>query len=162
MQETWDVGSIPGLRRVPGGGHGNPLQYSFLENPMDRGAWWATVHGVTESRTCLEGLSAHAQNRKRAGTRFLLSPRKRVRMCSPGLVNQMLPLRSRRLEPLVQTGIQSSFRDTRGSWGGQRAAIVGGRNITRGQSTSWRQRASFPDSSSSWYGAGSFHASHIS
>ena len=45
-----DVGSIPGLGRSPGGGHGNPLQYSCLENPMDR-AWWATVHGVAESDT---------------------------------------------------------------------------------------------------------------
>ena len=41
-----DVGSIPGLGRSPGGGSGNPLQYSSLENPMDRGAWWATVHGI--------------------------------------------------------------------------------------------------------------------
>ena len=39
-----DLGAIPGLGRPPGGGHGNPLQYSCLENPMDRGAWWATVH----------------------------------------------------------------------------------------------------------------------
>ena len=46
-----DVGSIPGLGRSPGGGHGNSLQYSGLENPMDRGAWWATVHRVTRSRT---------------------------------------------------------------------------------------------------------------
>ena len=44
-----DVGSIPGLGRFPGGGHGNPLQYSCLENPMDRGAWWATVQGRKES-----------------------------------------------------------------------------------------------------------------
>jgi len=43
-----DVGLIPGLVRSLGGGHGNPLQYSCLENPMDRGAWWATVHGVTK------------------------------------------------------------------------------------------------------------------
>ena len=43
--------SIPGLGRSPGGGHGNPLQYSCLENPMDRGAWWVMVHGVTESQT---------------------------------------------------------------------------------------------------------------
>ena len=42
-----DVGSIPGLGRSPGKGNGNPLQYSCLENLMDRGAWWATVHGVT-------------------------------------------------------------------------------------------------------------------
>ena len=41
-----DVGSIPGSGRSPGGGHGNPLQYSCLENPMDRGACGATVHGV--------------------------------------------------------------------------------------------------------------------
>ena len=45
-----DVGSIPGLGRSPGGGRGNPLQYSCLENPMDRGAWWATVHGVARVR----------------------------------------------------------------------------------------------------------------
>ena len=52
-----DTGSIPGLGRYPGGGHGNPLQYSCLENPMDRGAWWATVHGVTKSLTQLKNLS---------------------------------------------------------------------------------------------------------
>ena len=46
-----DVGSIPGLGRFPGRGHGNPLQYSCLENPMDRGAWWATVNGLTKSWT---------------------------------------------------------------------------------------------------------------
>ena len=44
-----DVGSIPGLGRSPGRGHGNPLQYSCLENSMDRGAWWTIVHRVTES-----------------------------------------------------------------------------------------------------------------
>ena len=44
-----DPGLIPGLGRTPGGGHGHLLQYSYLENPMDRGAWWATVHRVTES-----------------------------------------------------------------------------------------------------------------
>ena len=46
-----DVGSIPGSGRSPGGGHGNPLHYSCLENPMDRGAWQSTVHGVTQSWT---------------------------------------------------------------------------------------------------------------
>ena len=46
-----DLGSIPGLRRSPGVGNGNPLQYSCLENPMDRGAWWATVHGIAKSWT---------------------------------------------------------------------------------------------------------------
>ena len=44
-----DLGWIPGLGRSPGGGHGHSLQYSCLENPMDRGAWWAVVDGVTES-----------------------------------------------------------------------------------------------------------------
>ena len=45
-----DIGSIPGSGRSPGGRHGNPLQYSCLENPMDKGAWQAIVHGVAESR----------------------------------------------------------------------------------------------------------------
>ena len=48
-----DSGSIPGSGRSPGEGHGNPLQCSCLENSMDRGAWWATVHGVTKSQTWL-------------------------------------------------------------------------------------------------------------
>ena len=48
-----DLGSVPGLGNSPGGGHGNPLQYSCLENPIDRGAWRATVHGVTKSWTRL-------------------------------------------------------------------------------------------------------------
>ena len=46
---TGDPGSIPGLGRSPGGGNGNPLQYSCLENPMDRGAWWAIAHGIAKS-----------------------------------------------------------------------------------------------------------------
>ena len=48
-----DLGSVPGLRRSPGVGNGNPLQHSCLGNPMDRGAWLAIVHGVTKSWTCL-------------------------------------------------------------------------------------------------------------
>ena len=48
-----DLGSIPGSGRSPGEGNGNPLQYSCLENPMDGGAWWAAVPGVTKSRTRL-------------------------------------------------------------------------------------------------------------
>ena len=46
-----DVGSIPGSGRSPGGGHGNPFQYSCLENAIDRGALWATLHGVSKSWT---------------------------------------------------------------------------------------------------------------
>ena len=48
-----DLGSIPGLGRFPGEGNGNPFQYSCLENPMDRGAWQATVYKVTKSQTRL-------------------------------------------------------------------------------------------------------------
>ena len=48
-----DLGLIPGSGRSPGEGNGNPLQYSCLENPLDGGAWWATVHGVAKSRTRL-------------------------------------------------------------------------------------------------------------
>ena len=48
-----DEGSIPGSGRFPGGGNGNPLQYSYLGNPKDRGAWWATVYGSAKSQTPL-------------------------------------------------------------------------------------------------------------
>ena len=53
-EDIRDLGSIPGLGRSPGDGNGNPLQYSGLENPMDRGVWWAIVCRVTESRTLLK------------------------------------------------------------------------------------------------------------
>jgi len=49
-----DMGSIPGSGRSPGGGHGNPLQYRCLENPMGRGIWWAKVHRVTKNWTGLK------------------------------------------------------------------------------------------------------------
>ena len=48
-----DTGSIPGSGRFPGGGHGNPFQYSCLENPKDRGTWWATIQRVAKSRAPL-------------------------------------------------------------------------------------------------------------
>ena len=54
VRDLRDMGSIPGLGRSPGEGNGNPLQYSCLETPMDREAWWATVHGVSKSQTCLK------------------------------------------------------------------------------------------------------------
>ena len=57
--DVTDTGSIPGSERSPGGGHGSPLQYSCLENSMDRGAWQATVHGVAK---CWTRLSMHALN----------------------------------------------------------------------------------------------------
>ena len=52
-----DPGSVPGLGRSPGEGHGNPLQYYCLENPMDRGAWYATFHGVAKSWTRLSNFT---------------------------------------------------------------------------------------------------------
>ena len=56
-----DTGSVPGLGRSPGEGHVSPLQYSCLKNPMDREAWWATIHGVTKSQTRLKRLTTHAR-----------------------------------------------------------------------------------------------------
>ena len=56
-----DEGSVPGSGRSPGGGHGNPLQDSCLEDSMERGAWQATVHGVAKSQTQLKRLNTHAE-----------------------------------------------------------------------------------------------------
>ena len=50
-EDIRDMGSIPGSGRSPAGGHGNPLQYTCLENTMDRGVWWTSVHRVTKSQT---------------------------------------------------------------------------------------------------------------
>ena len=62
-EDIRDAGSIPGSEKSPGGGHGNPLQYSYLESPMDRGAWRATVHRVTKSQTQQKGLGMHTKAR---------------------------------------------------------------------------------------------------
>ena len=59
--DAGDARLIPGSERSPGGGYGNPLQYYCLENSMDRGAWWATIHGVTKSQTWLQWLSTHTR-----------------------------------------------------------------------------------------------------
>ena len=56
-----DVGSIPGLGRSPGGGQGIPLQYSCLENPMDRGAWWASLHREGHKESDMTEVTEHAQ-----------------------------------------------------------------------------------------------------
>ena len=69
--DTRDVGLIPGLGRSPGGGHGNPFQYSCLVNPMDRGAWWATVHRIAKIWTQLKCLSMHTP---RPGLPCILCP----------------------------------------------------------------------------------------
>ena len=63
-----DEALVPGLGRAPGGGHGNPLQYSCLENPMDRGVWQAIVHGVTKRRRWLKRFStAHTHTSSSQG-----------------------------------------------------------------------------------------------
>ena len=69
-----DATLIPGSGRSPGGGHGNPFHYSCLENPMDRGAWRATVHEVEKSWTRLKLLSTHT------GWRFMLNDSKTICM----------------------------------------------------------------------------------
>ena len=63
-----DTGLIPGWGRPPGGRHGTPLQYSCLENPMDSGAWWATVHGVARSQTWLKWFSMDTQDQNQNPT----------------------------------------------------------------------------------------------
>ena len=66
-----NMGSIPGLGRFLGGGHGNPLQYSCLENPMDRRAWWVTVHRITKSQTeVTENASIYAHTPARVHARL--------------------------------------------------------------------------------------------
>ena len=59
-----DLGSIPGSGRSTGEGNGNPLQYSCLENPKDGAAWWATIHGVTKSRTRLSDFASNIKEKK--------------------------------------------------------------------------------------------------
>ena len=72
-------GFDPWVGKIPGGGHSNPLQYSYLENPMDRGAWWATVQGVTKSRI---HLSMHSyQNSMEVGEVKIDTPPREKRSC---------------------------------------------------------------------------------
>ena len=66
--DAGDMALIPGLGRSPGEANGNPLQYSCLGNPMDRGAWWATVHGVARVRHDLATEHTHTYNKNQAVT----------------------------------------------------------------------------------------------
>ena len=83
-----DTSLIPRSGRSPGGGHGNPLQYSCLENPMDRGAWWVTVHGVAKRQTRLKQLRSHIHSA------FLIMPEswRLVVQGRGGLWSQRCPL----------------------------------------------------------------------
>ena len=67
-RDAGNMGSILGSERSPGGGHGNTLQYSCLENPVDKGAWQVTVHRITKSQTRLKQLSTHTHTSLEAGT----------------------------------------------------------------------------------------------
>ena len=70
-EDIRDAGLIPGQEDPLEEGVANPLQYSCLENPMDRGAWWATVHGVTKSRTQLKRLSTYTHKSEIVGSQEL-------------------------------------------------------------------------------------------
>ena len=85
------MGLIPGLGRYPGGGHGKPLQYSCLENPMDRGAWWATVHRVTNSQTQLSNLSLWLGTVAHPAPRPWDSPGKYTGVCCQFLFQRIFP-----------------------------------------------------------------------
>ena len=82
-----DVGAIPGWGRYPVGGHGNLLQDSCLENPMDGGAWWAEVHGVAKSGTQLNN-GAHARTHVHARTHTHTAARPLQRVRSKDLVSE--------------------------------------------------------------------------
>ena len=69
-----DTGSVPGSGRAPGGGHGNPFQYSCLENPMVRGTWHATVHSVVKSWTRLNDLAQHTATIKALKATIVIKP----------------------------------------------------------------------------------------
>ena len=83
--DSRDVGSIPGSGRSLGGRHDNPLQYSHLEHPMDRGTWWTTVHWVAESQTQLKQLCTHTP-----GSRYFSS----ISHTSPILILPTTPKKS--------------------------------------------------------------------
>ena len=88
-----DTGSIPGLGRAPGEGNGYPLQYSCLENPMDRGSWWVPGHGVAKSRTWLKQLSIHSiQLLYLSGPLLRLKPLPQI-LLSPFLLSSLFALR---------------------------------------------------------------------
>ena len=109
---------IPGSRRCPGKGNGNPLQYSCLENSKDRGAWWATVHRIAESETT-EWLSMHSST-PTSGTfsliwhfMFITPPFCNLLFCNPrlpcALGNYFLPQMTLLQEPLVSLPFQRTF-----------------------------------------------------
>ena len=84
--EIRNVGSIPGLGRSPGGRHGKSLQYSCLENPMDRGDWQAIVHGVVKSQTHLQQLSMHAHMVLKSRGKIKLAKNRALRLRNSAII----------------------------------------------------------------------------
>ena len=91
-RDVRDTGSISGWERSPRGGHSNPLQYSCLENPMDRGAWRSTVYGITKSQTQLKRISTHAIKSLDQNLHFKTQWTSRTKGCSGNHVCFPLPL----------------------------------------------------------------------
>ena len=100
-----DMGPVLGLGRSPGGGHGNPLQYSCPENPMDRGAWRATVHRLTKSQTQLKQLSMHACISK--ASLQALRPGRRTAVGASGGISSLAEKRAYGAKPLSPCSITS-------------------------------------------------------
>ena len=128
-EDIKDTGLTPELERSPGGGHGSPFQYACLENPMDRGAWWATVHGVAKSHTRLKQLQfSSVQSLSRVRLFATLQTVARKAPLSMGLSRQKywnglpcpppenLPNPGIKLESLVSSSLTGRFFTTRATW----------------------------------------------
>ena len=93
-----DMGSTPGLGRSPGEGHGNPLQYSCLENPVDQGAWWTTVHRAAKSWAQLNQLSVHTRARAHTHTHTHTEAMQSTTHPTPPPTNNWIGLKEREHE----------------------------------------------------------------
>ena len=135
-----DLGLVPGLGRSPGEGNGNPLQYFCLENPMDRGTWWTTVHGVTKGQTQLKWLSTHEYTKQTHRRRISSNGICRVRVglsvqersaevlpgtpcgCRPGglpqLRSQAFPTQGRAEPHVANSDLWGAAAKINESWGG--------------------------------------------
>ena len=104
-----DQGLIPGLARSPEGGHGNPCQYSYVENPMDRGTWWTTVYGVAKNQTplCDQAQQVHSKQSNNSKVILFLNEHK---FCSdsPGKSHSDCSIASLALA-MLDTGLHLHF-----------------------------------------------------
>ena len=110
------MGSIPKLGRSPGGGSGNPLQYSCLENPMDRGAWWATVHRVAKSQTWLSTHACRVRKNQHGTKGRWLFKKKRTLYCTyickkwRQMEDQVLSNRKLKAKKVTSTLTEDTFK----------------------------------------------------